>query len=617
MLIRLLLARAKAGEHRDSAERASAPPGSSAASLRRQLERAAVFCIGGSAIGFLIQAFSVRRSEITTVFLIQDAPMLLLAGAFLFLVRWLTSRGSAVTLPVLSTNDRGSCFALCAAVATGLLAYAGSRIVYLGYALSMDEFMAVFDANIFRSGKLLAPIDPEWRAYAPALQPIFRLEIPGNIYWTSSYLPMNAAIRAAFGVIADPELAVPFMTAVALVLVFGVARQIWPDRPDAAVVSVLLLASSSQFLITAMTPYAMTAHLALNLLWLWLLQRDTRLSHGLAMLVALVACGLHQVIFHPLFAAPFVLSLWLGKRWRAASAHTTAYAVIGLFWILYWSIVLRATGEFPDKESRVGLESFISRVVEMITIGPSAIALMVQNTLRFTAWQNPLLVPLALVALAALRTCSTPLRNLLLGIALTLLAMFVLMPFQGHGWGYRYLHGLLGSFALLAEQGWIRITAELSVGLQRARLALGLATAISLGVILPYHAAQAHDFVKPYALASRAIEQAIAEIVIVDPTGIWYGADLVRNDPFLRGSPKVLVLNYLSEQQIADVCGRYRVAVFDRSHASMFGMRMISDARYSARNRDLREIIQASSCDRGVVADVRFGIGAHRASRVP
>ena len=80
-------------------------------------------------------------------------------------------------------------------------------------------------------------------------------------------------------------------------------------------ISVILLASSAQFLIAAMTPYAVTTHLCLNLVWLWLFLRDRWWGHLAAVLVAFVASGLHQVAFHPLFAAPFVFSLLFTRRW--------------------------------------------------------------------------------------------------------------------------------------------------------------------------------------------------------------------------------------------------------------------------------------------------------------
>ena len=119
-------------------------------------------------------------------------------------------------------------------------------------------------------------------------------------------------------------------------------------------VGVILLVCSSQFLITAMTPYAMTAHLALNMIWLWLFLRDTRGAHALAAGVAFVACGLHQVVFHPLFAAPFILSLLRARRWKLAGDYGAADARrhVGLFRIFYWSLVLRAVNALAAQAGR-------------------------------------------------------------------------------------------------------------------------------------------------------------------------------------------------------------------------------------------------------------------------
>src|SRR5207253_1052663 len=125
--------------------------------------------------------------------------------------------------------------AVAAALAVAVIALAGAQIVYRGYALSLDEFMATFDAAIFRHGRLAAPIDPQWRPFADGLQPIFRLRIPGNPVFMSTYLPVNAAIRAAFDLVGAPALANALLAGVAVIATYGVGRRLWPERPDAAV----------------------------------------------------------------------------------------------------------------------------------------------------------------------------------------------------------------------------------------------------------------------------------------------------------------------------------------------------------------------------------------------
>ena len=220
---------------------------------------------------------------------------------------------------------------------------AGRRFALAGFPLSMDEFMAGFDARIFRHGLAMAPVSPFWRPLVTALQPMFILPTPGSQYWASEYLPMNAAFRALAASPAWASLVNPAWAAVSVVSVYGVGRQLWPDKPAVATVAAVLLATSSQFLVTAMTAYAMPAHLALNLVWLWLFLRGGKLDHAGAAIVALVACGLHQLAFHPLFAAPFVLQLVVDRRWRSAGFYIAAYAFVGLFWVFYWTMILNCS----------------------------------------------------------------------------------------------------------------------------------------------------------------------------------------------------------------------------------------------------------------------------------
>jgi hypothetical protein len=540
--------------------------------------------------------------QITHYFMaVQDALVLFAIGLFCLALAWLTRNDVA---PSIERNfaraDAAVRFAWIAAIIVGCAVLVIRRFAYHDFALSLDEFMAEFDATIIASGRLLAPVPAEWRDYVPALQPIFRLVVPENAYLISSYLPVNAALRAVFLVLGEPALAGAILAGAAFLALYGVARKLWPDRPDAAVVGVVLLVSSSQFLITAATPYAMTAHLALNLVWLWLFLRDTRASHGMAAVVAFAACGLHQVAFHPLFAAPFVLFLVLDRRWNLAAFYSAVYALSVLFWILYWSLLLRAAGAPLVQSADVGFAYFIQRVVDMIDVSPLGLYLMVLNLFRFLAWQSLLLLPLALIGLSGWRSRNTTITCLALGIVATLGVVLLLMPNQGHGWGYRYLHGCLGSFALLAAQGWISVTGRDARMRGSPALALLSSTALSLLVLLPWRAYQVHAFVAPYATATDAIAKSRTDVVIVDFADIWFGADLVRNDPFLRASPKVMSPFNLDEEKLRDLCGRYDVAVFNRQDAPRFGLRIVPELPepFVSRSRNFRDVMSSLNCGR-------------------
>jgi hypothetical protein len=461
-----------------------------------------------------------------------------------------------------------------------MLSFVGAHEVLLDYPLSWDETLARFDSLVFRSGRTVAPLAKEWRPYADALVwQSFMQPVADHAALVSAYLPVNAGLRALMALVADERLAGPLLAAIAIVSAYGVGRRLWPERRDAAFVAAVLVLTSSQVIVTAMTPYAMTAHLAFNLLWLWFFLRDTRLAHARAILVGFLACGLHQIVFHPLFAAPFVFSLYRQRRVRLALVYTLAYASIGLFWISYWKIGLTlanlsAPGELPQAAAIGGARFFVERVAGLfVDYEWQSIPLMLKNVLRFVVWQNPLLLPLAALSARTLAQDRRYARELLAGVLLPLTVMGLLMPFQGHGWGYRYLHGLIGNLALLAGFGWISATREATVRESAAmRAALLFSSVFSLLVLLPVHLESARALTRPYALADAALRRAKSDIVVIDKTGMRYGADLARNDPFLRERPIRLLLQPLSDADLAALCARHSVELFDAANGAAFGV---------------------------------------------
>jgi hypothetical protein len=487
-------------------------------------------------------------------------------------------------------------WAVVAAVGAAALAAVGWFFVMGDYPLSTDEFMARFDAVIFGQGRLYATIPAEWRPIRYVLQPQFNLFVPDGASWVSTYLPVNAMALAVFARLGSPAISGAVWLLVTSASVWGIARRLWPERRDAAAVAVVLLATGAQAVLTAMTPYAMSAHMALNMLWLWLFLRDDRPSQAAAVLVAFAACGLHQVVFHPLFAAPFVAQLWLGRRWGRAVFHTLAYAVIGLFWISYWRLFLpEGAGGAAAGGGEDGLAIWIARF-ELVTknFTVASLGLMAMNLFRFLTWQNPAAIVLALCGLwPALRRPGAP-RALVGGAALTVVAVTVMMPFQGHGWGYRYLHGFLGSLALMGALGWIGLTGTAE---RRRTLGAGVAllSLLSVAVLVPLRGWQANRFIRPYAEAEAAIVRTDAEVVVVDTTGLAFAADLVRNDPFLRNRPKMVDLAVARPRDAAAICARGRVVVFDR--ASRSGIRPFVFNRASlARMAAARGAMEARGC---------------------
>lgn len=509
----------------------------------------------------------------TFFFLVQDLPVLIgLVLLFMAARAWRGDDRLALRLERLFAAAMRLNPVLLGLAAGGVCA-AGVWLVFGRYALSMDEFWARADGVVLASGAGLVPIPAEWRDYAQALQPIFARITPDG-WWASDYLPGNAALQYLGG-----PLASPFFTALSVLISTDLARRLLPEKPYAPVLCALLMISSSQLLITGMTPYAMSAHLFLNLAWLWLfLRRDDWRAQIAASAVPLLAVGLHQVVFFPLFAVPFLLDAWLGGRRGAASLQALAIAASFLFWSAYDSVLYNALGVVPVITSGggtgTGIALLFSRFLALVAdFSPGNFALMMFNLIRFVTWQNVLLLPLILIAVAEFARMASVWRAMLGGMVLTVAMLVVILAFQGHGWGYRYLHGHLGSACLLATYGFTQMC-DRRAERARARAIIGAALVASL-LLVPVRAWQAHAFTAPYRAADAWLATRDVDVVLVDAPQHIYAVDLIRNDPLLRNRPKRMAAALLSDAQIAALCRDYKMAVFTDSVASRFGLHAV------------------------------------------
>jgi len=503
----------------------------------------------------------------------QDMPVLglilvatvglgLISPAILSRVRW---------PPILA----GRRLPLALAALTLVAGVLGSWVVFAGYTLSLDEFLANFDAKIFASDRLMAPIPPEWRPYATAMQPMYMLPLPDNV-WASSYLPVNAAMRALARLAHADGLVNPLLSAFSVVATWGVARRMWPERPDRALAAAALLGTSSQLIVMSMTAYAMPAHLAFNLAWLWLFLRGGKAGHAGAIAVGFFATGIHQLAFHPLFVAPFILRLLFHRRWGLGALYIVAYAAICLFWLEWWPIATGLAGVSTDDTGSTGADFFMDRIDGVLdAMGYDNIGVMGQSLMRFVTWQNLLLAPLALIGAIMSIWHRGPVRALVLGVLLTLLLMGVVTPTQTHGWGYRYMHGLLGSACLTAAWAWSKLTDSLA-GERRAAAngALAVACVVSLVVMTPVRAWQAWRYVAPFAAASAAIQSAKTDVVVIDhDSGLLFDmGTLNRNDPLLQRRPKVMALVEMDEPLVRQLCASHSVSIFNARSALAYGV---------------------------------------------
>lgn len=439
----------------------------------------------------------------------------------------------------------------------------GTHALMLNYPLTRDEHMVVFDAAIFGQLKLYARLEAQWQPFATALVPAFLLDVPDHTFLVSAYGPGNAMLRAAFGSLLDPALMNPVLAGAGLIALNHIARRLFPKNDGAVAVALLGYVLSAQVLVNAMTTYAMTPHLVLNLIWLALFLEDRRWTHALAILIGAWAIGLHQIIFHPLFAGPLILTLLARGRWGMFAAYAAVYAGAVVFWAGYPTLLMRLADVQASSGSGAGLSGFVSSRVLPLLRDNHVVGLifMIYNLSRFVAWAPAFMLPLAAASWPAIRDNQGMALPLFAGVALTFVMMMVLLPYQGHGWGYRYLHPVLGNIMLLGGYGYARLAAA---NISRTNGFVVACSATTLILILPFLLYTTHKFVSPYATLTELVKRQSTDFVVIDTEAPSAAIDIVRNRPDLSNRPLVFSSKDLTQAGLLELCRRGRIAFITR-----------------------------------------------------
>jgi hypothetical protein len=437
------------------------------------------------------------------------------------------------------------------ALAVLAAALAGGATVLHGIGLSMDEFAASFQARIFASGQLQAEVPAEWRGLAPWMTPVFVNYKPVSGVWVSSYLPVYAGIRALFSLAHAEWLTNPVLAGVTVLLLAAVARRLWAgeQRVRGTVLAALFLGLSAQFLLTSMGAYSMAAHLCLNLLWLWLYLRNDAIGLAAAPWVGVLALGLHNPIPHALFVAPFLVRVVRDRRFAWAAYCGGVYIAGMVAWYGWLDFVQTdvngARAIIGAGEAGDGIGAGVLNVFRV----PSLFRWFVQGmslSLFFT-WQTPVVAVFLPIACLCWRRLGAVERDLAAGLIATWFFYAFFDADQGHGWGYRYMHAVLGNAVLLAARGADELWRD-----GRQSLVGRLVVASALVTVLvqwPLRAMQTDRFARPYAATLEYVATRPVEVVAIDPASAWYGRDFVRNEPFLSTTPKVVGLGLISDQR--------------------------------------------------------------------
>jgi hypothetical protein len=416
------------------------------------------------------------------------------------------------------------------ATATAVALCAGSLLIYQNHPLAMDEYTQVLQSQVFAAGHLNGRFPPalfNW-LIPEGFQNYFLVTSPQTGAVASLYWPSFALLLAPFSFLGIPWACNPLISAATIMMIHRLAMRLFGDQETAGL-TVLLTLASPVFFCNGISYYSMPAHLLANTLFALLLTQPTPRRVFSAGVVGSVALTLHNPVPHLLFALPWLL--WLATRPRRmqllaciASGYAPLCVLFGLGW--FWF-----TGELRQSHLQAAAAAntqleHIARLGHAFALpeGSTGVARLV-DLAKIWVWAVPGL--LLLSVMGAWNCRDNILCRLLAYSALLTFVGYLFVPFdQGHGWGFRYFHSawlalpILGAAAVRDEQ-----TRALVVGCALLTLVFGVG----------FRAWQVHDFIADDLAQMPAYTGTEHRVIILDPTTAYYGADLVQNDPWLRG----------------------------------------------------------------------------------
>jgi len=417
------------------------------------------------------------------------------------------------------------------AAATAVVLCAGTLLVYQDHPLAMDEYIQVLQSQVFAAGHLSGRFPPallNW-LIPEGFQNYFLVAAPQTGAVASLHWPAFALLLAPFSFAGIPWACNPLISAATVIVIHRLAMRIFADRETAGL-AVLMTLASPVFFCNGISYYSMPAHLLANALFALLLTQPTPGRVFAAGLVGSVALTLHNPVPHLLFALPWLA--WLAiqpRRIQLLASIALGYAPLCILFGLGW---FWFTGELRQAHLQSAAAAsiqldHIARLGQAVALPDRSVAIArLVGLAKIWLWALPGL--LLLGVMGAWNCRDNIFCRLLAYSALLTLVGYLFVPFdQGHGWGFRYFHSawltlpILGAAAVRDEQ-----TRALVVGCALLTLVFGVG----------FRAWQVHDFIADDLGQMPAYSGTERRVIILDPTTAYYGADLVQNDPWLRGT---------------------------------------------------------------------------------
>ena len=404
-----------------------------------------------------------------------------------------------------------------------------ARLVYQGFPLAMDEYAPLLQARIFAHGDIAITYPPELldRMVVPGFQGTFILVNHETGQAVSAYWPGLALLMTPFALFGGEWLLNPLLGAAGLWLIGDLARQA-SGRDEARGWAMLAALACPQYTVNALSFYAMSGLLTLNLLFLWLLLRPGWKPAMLAGVVGSIALVLHNPVPHALFALP--VGIWLVfDKTRRQQLLPLAIGYLPLIALLLfgWLVLTDSMGLRPAAHAATNtpLVQLWIQKLQAIFVLPSTGLLTVRS---YALWKTLIWTAPGLLLAACIIRPRTPIQKILLAAFILTFAFYFFIPFdQGHGWGYRYLHPAWAlvpiAAALFAAQG---------DRAQRQLIAVGIAAGLTATPVFLWTTRSTIS--DSIALQPTASNEGTSFIFTVNRPSL-YTVDLVRNYPSEHG----------------------------------------------------------------------------------
>lgn len=420
---------------------------------------------------------------------------------------------------------------------------AGALLVYRSHPLAMDEYAQYFQSQVFAAGRLSGHFPPallDW-LIPHGFQDFFLAVSPATGQVVSAYWPSFALLLTPFTFLGIPWACNPVISGLTVLVIHRLALHLFEDIETAGL-AVLLTVASPVFFGEGISYYSMPAHLLLNGVYALLLLRPTGGRAALAGFVGSIALTLHNPVPHILFALPWIV--WLLRRSggvRIVGLMLAGYLplclILGFGWFWFTGQIMNG-GAHTVSAAALSLDFHRIAISFSLPSGTLLFARLI-GIAKICAWAVPVLPVLA--GVGAWKSRHNPFCRLLLASALLTLLGYLFVPVdQGHGWGYRYFHSawlalpLLGASALARVPG-TRTAASLFEDADTHTFVVACILATFIGGVA-VRAAQMHEFMSDDLSQLPAYAGTERHIELIDATVAFYGADLVQNDPWLRGS---------------------------------------------------------------------------------